>query len=223
MVTQKTPVRAVIFDRDGVLTDFDLVAAERFFAPRVPLSIWEIFGRWEAMGQTQGFPTTLAAEQAFFTGFWNSLCDDLALPDTVRAELHAFDYATCLTVYPDVLPALAAGRAAHLRMGVLSNFALASLEHSLHRTGLAGWIDAACAATVIGAAKPAPEAYIMAATRLGVRPEECLFFDDELTCVEGARAVGMRAWHVDRRRTTHDLAAGTAADLSVLPRLLARG
>jgi putative hydrolase of the HAD superfamily len=213
--------QAVIFDRDGVLTDFDLPAAERFFGPRVRLSIWEIFGRWEAMGQAQGFPNSVAAEQAFFTGFWNSLGDDLGLAQTVRDELQAFDYTTCLSVYPDVLPALAAARNAHLRIGVLSNFALASLEHSLHTTGLAGWIDAACAATVIGAAKPAPAAYATAAARLGVSPQACLFFDDELPCVEGARAVGMRAFLVDRRRSTHDVTAGIVADLSVLPRLLA--
>ena len=221
-MSRPAAVQAVIFDRDGVLTDFDLAAAERFFAPRLGLSIWEIFGRWEALGRARGFPATVAAEQAFFRDFWNSLADDLGIADAVRAELHAFDYATCLTVYPDVLPALAAARAAGLRIGVLSNFALASLDHSLLMTGLAPWIDAACAATVIGAAKPDPAAYAAAAARLGVTPADCLFFDDERVCVEGARAVGMAAYQVDRRRADHDLAAGLVADLSALARLVGR-
>jgi putative hydrolase of the HAD superfamily len=213
--------QAVIFDRDGVLTDFDLPRAAQFFTPRVPLSLWEIFARWEAYGQIVGFPNSMEAEQEFFADFWSHICTDLGLDDSVRRELQQFDYTTCLTVYPDVRPALTAARDAGLPIGVLSNFALASLEHSLQTTGLADWVDAACAATVIGAAKPAPRAYAIAAARLGVQPEACLFFDDELPCVEGARAVGMRAFHVDRGRSHHALDEGVVADLSALAVLLA--
>jgi FMN phosphatase YigB (HAD superfamily) len=117
-----------------------------------------------------------------------------------------------------VLPALTAARAAGLRIAVLSNFALASLEASLTATGLAAWIDAACAATVIGASKPAAAAYTIAAARLGVEPTECLFFDDEMACVRGAAAVGMMAYHVDRGRST--LAPGVVAGLDALTGLL---
>ena len=213
-------IQAVIFDRDGVLLDFDMEAAAHFFTPRVPLSLWEIFERWEAWGGQVGFPRSVAEESAFFTGFWGSLCDELALSAATRNDLQQFDYTTCLKVYPDVLPALQIARAANLRIGVLSNFALASLEHSLHTAGLASWIDVACAATVIGAAKPSPAAYAITAARLGIAPEQCLFFDDELPCVEGALAAGMQAYHVDRTLSAHDLAACKVADLGALTTLL---
>ena len=108
-----------------------------------------------------------------------------------------------------------------MKVGVLSNFSLASLDASLRTTGLAPWIDAACAATVIGVAKPNPDAYRIAAAALGVAPADCLFFDDEQECVDGARRVGMTAYRVDRRRATHDLDAGVVADLSALPALIA--
>ena len=215
-------IRAVIFDRDGVLTDFDLDKATQFFEPRVPISLWEISDRWEAWGSTHGFPRTLAEEQAFFLDFWDAICDELTLETAIRHDLHQFDYTTCLMPYPDVLPALAAARAAQLRIGVLSNFALASLNHSLLTTGLAPWIDVACAAMVIGASKPDPVAYQTVAARLGVAPQECLYFDDEEPCVAGARAVGMHAFLVNRRRTQHDLAGQVVADLSAVPQLLAQ-
>lgn len=213
-------IRAVVFDRDGVLTDFDLAAGERFFGPRVPLSLWEISTRWEQWGAQVGFPRTLEAEQTFFQGLWDNLCDELDLSDAVRADLHAFDYSSCLAVFPDVVPALQAAHAAGLRIGVLSNFGLASLDRSLAATGLDRWIDVACAATVIGAAKPAPAAYAAVLAQLGVPAQSCLFFDDELECVEGARAVGMNAYIVDRRRTSHDRTAKIAADLTLLADLL---
>ncbi|MCC6453388.1 MAG: HAD family hydrolase [Caldilineaceae bacterium] len=203
-----------------MLTDFDLEAAARFFSPRVPLSVWEIFGRWQAWGEQWGFPRSTAEERALFEGFWDSLCDDLGLSQTTRSELQQFDYTTCLTVYPDVIPALQAAHAANLRVGVLSNFALASLEASLRATGLAAWIDVACAATVIGVSKPEPAAYAITAERLGVVPEQCLFFDDETACVAGAAAVGMQAYHVDRTLSAHDIAGRKVADLSGLVSLL---
>jgi putative hydrolase of the HAD superfamily len=213
-------LRAVIFDRDGVLSRFDLEGAALFFAPRVPLSLWEISDRWEAWGARVGFPRSIAEETQFFRGFWNALCDDLGLDAAVRADLLDLDYTRYVVAFPDVRPALVAVRAAGLAVGVLSNFSLASLDASLESMGIDELVDAACAATVIGAAKPDPRAYRIAAARLGVDATECLFLDDEEVCVTGARAVGMAALRVDRTRQTHALDQGVVADLSVLPALL---
>lgn len=44
-----------------------------------------------------------------------------------------------------------------------------------------------------GYVKPQPEIYEIAATRLGVNPNECVMIDDILEFCEGARAVGMQA------------------------------
>ncbi len=212
--------RAVILDRDGVLSTFDVEGSAHFFASRLPISVWEISARWQAWGERIGFPRSVEEETRFFHSFWDALCDELQASRDVRAELHSFDYTRYVVAFPDVLPALHAVRRAGLRVGVLSNFSLASLDATLVAMGLDGLVDAACAATVIGAAKPDPMAYRIAAERLGVAPEECLFLDDELECVEGARAVGMTAYRVDRSRQTHALDQGVVADLTILPDLL---
>jgi HAD superfamily hydrolase (TIGR01509 family) len=44
---------------------------------------------------------------------------------------------------------------------------------------------------VEGVRKPFPEIFLLAAARLGVAPEACVFVDDIPTNVDGARAVGM--------------------------------
>ncbi len=44
-----------------------------------------------------------------------------------------------------------------------------------------------------GFVKPEPQIYEITATRLGVKPEECVFIDDIAEFCEGARAVGMQA------------------------------
>jgi epoxide hydrolase-like predicted phosphatase len=46
----------------------------------------------------------------------------------------------------------------------------------------------------VGLRKPDPEIYLLTAERLHVSPRECVFVDDLLQNVEGARAVGMQAF-----------------------------
>ena len=216
------PVDAVIFDRDGVLADFRMDAASAFFAGLLPLSLAEISNYWEAWGQKVGFPRTIAEEKDFFQGFWQMLCDELALDDLTRRSLMAVDYTDYMVAYPDARPALVLARQQNRQVGVLSNFALASLDHSLEAIGLRDLIHVTCAATVIGVPKPEPEAYLMTAKSLGVKPENCLFFDDEELCVEGARAVGMQAYHVNRWRNDHDIQHGVVCNLDGLKELLNR-
>ena len=106
------------------------------------------------------------------------------------------------------------------RVGVLSNFSLATLDASLAAVGISDLIDVACAATVIGYSKPDPRAYHVVLKELGVGPEQCLYFDDEITGVDGARNVGMDALWVNRDAATHDLARAEVCDLTAIPILL---
>ena len=58
----------------------------------------------------------------------------------------------------------------------------------------------------VGLHKPEPEIYHLAAERLGVTPEECVFVDDLRENCEGAEAVGMTAiLHRGADRTVPEL------------------
>ncbi|MCO5243911.1 MAG: HAD-IA family hydrolase [Anaerolineae bacterium] len=212
--------RALIFDRDGVLTYFELVEAAAFFRPLLPISIWEMAREWQAFGEEQGFPTSVDHERSFFADFWDRERVRHNLSPAQYEALLTLDYTRFVRAFPDSQPALRHARQAGYRIGVLSNFSLASLDASLHAAGLADDIDTACAATVIGASKPARPAYEQIAAALGVEPEACLFFDDEPLCVEGARAAGMCAYLVDRHRQESDLAGNVIHSLAMLPALL---
>jgi HAD superfamily hydrolase (TIGR01509 family) len=212
--------QAVIFDRDGVLTDFDLKAAAAFFEPLLPLSVIELGETWAKWGAEQGFPQSLPEEKQFWRGFWDHLSHQYTLSPATQAQLQQVTYTDFLMPFADARPALLAARQAGLRIGVLSNFTLASLEPSLQVAGLADLVDVACAATVIGTSKPEPEAYLTVSQKLGVAPEHCLFFDDEPVCMAGAQAVGMTAYLVNRTQTEHNLNKNIVANLSALSLLL---
>ena len=213
------PVRAVLFDRDGVLTRFDLAGASQFFAPLLPISIFALAARWQAAGEQQGFPRSAAEEGAFFDRFWAEAADEFHLDAAQRAALAELDYTRYVVSYPEVPSVLEQLRGQGLRLGVLSNFSLASLDRSLVGAGLAHYFDAICAAPVIGFAKPHPQAYQIALDALHVGADECLYFDDEEECIIGAQAVGMRAFLVDRRADADDLLRGVVANLQAVPQL----
>lgn len=208
-----TTIRAVLFDRDGVLTSFDLAGAGAFFAPLLPISVFALAARWQEAGAQQGFPRNLAEERVFFDRFWAQAADEFSLNAEQRAALGGLDYTRFVLSYPEVPPVLAELRRRGLRLGVLSNFTLASLDQSLVGAGLADYFDVICAAPVIGVAKPAARAYRIALDALQVTADECLYFDDEEECVAGARALGMRAFLVDRRAQADDPQAGVVTDL----------
>ena len=213
MVKHRMKQRTVIFDRDGVLTYFDIELAQSFFAPLLPFSIFELAKRWQKWGTEVGFPATIESERIFFAGFWQHLRQEYELDDAQYKTLVGCRYTDFMRCYPEVPEVLRELKERNMRVGVLSNFTLASLEASLEAVGLREWIDVACAATVIGYAKPQPEAYQHVTSLLQIPPEECLFFDDEEPCVAGAKAVGMTAYLVDRQRHQNELASHIVHDL----------
>ena len=79
-------------------------------------------------------------------------------------------------------------RAGGLRTGLLSNSW--STDH-YDRELLAELFDDVVISADVGLHKPQPEIYRLAAERLGVEPERCLFVDDLRENCEGAEATGM--------------------------------
>lgn len=213
------PVQAVLFDRDGVLTYFDVESATAFFRPLIPVTIYELGARWHAMGTASGFPRNIAEEKTFFANFWQQLSSDFLLTPEQVTTLEALDYTRFIVPYPEVRSVLEQLHSAGIRMGVLSNFSMASIEQSLVTAGLAEFFTVMCSAAVIGVSKPALEAYAIAVSALGVRPENCLFFDDETECIDGARSAGLRACLVARQAAIHDPQFAAIEDLRPVPLL----
>jgi putative hydrolase of the HAD superfamily len=192
--------QAVIFDRDGVLAEFDLERTRLELGPLLPFGLEQLGAHLRSWaGHGQAAVTDAASERAFWEAFWAHLCAEQGLGEQVHARLLRFDPRRTLRAFPDARPALEQARRRGYRVGVLSNFSLLDLPGSLEALGLAELIDVALSAAMIGTAKPEPEAYQTIARALGVPPEACLLVDDRPECVEGARRVGMRAWLLDRR------------------------
>jgi putative hydrolase of the HAD superfamily len=86
-----------------------------------------------------------------------------------------------------------------VRSAILSNAARGSTERFEQR-GLLDLVDAILCSGDLGVAKPDPEAFRLAARRLGVAPGRCAFVDDVEENVQAARTLGMQALHYHHTR-----------------------
>jgi len=111
------------------------------------------------------------------------------------------------TPFPDAAPALAALRAAGLRLAIVSNWDC-SLRGVLGELGLAGAVDAIIVSAEVGAPKPDAAIFLAALDELRRGPAEAVFVGDSLeTDVLGARVAGLRGLLLERNGAT--VAPGT--------------
>ena len=101
------------------------------------------------------------------------------------------------------------------KAGILSNADISLEERMRDGLGIYDLFDTVISSAAVGMAKPDHEIYHMAAARLGVPAEECVFIDDLERNVIAAREVGMAAVHF-RVHHGDDLAA-QLAELGVRP------
>jgi putative hydrolase of the HAD superfamily len=100
------------------------------------------------------------------------------------------------TLYDDALPALAALREHGVRIGLISNGSRDLQEFVVHH---ALDVDCAIGSRAFGRTKPHPEIFRHALALLGVEPEDAAMIGDSYEDdIEGARALGMRAFLLDR-------------------------
>jgi HAD superfamily hydrolase (TIGR01549 family) len=129
----------------------------------------------------------------------------------------AWENAANFELYEDTLPVLAALREHGLRIGLVSNTGRdleAFVEH--HRLD----VDAAVGSGSHGKTKPHPAIFLSALEALGVRAEQAAMVGDSPEDdIAGARALGMRAFLVDREDRFPE-AAGRLPDLLALPAAL---
>ena len=100
------------------------------------------------------------------------------------------------TLYEDALPALAALREHGLKLGLVSNGSRDLDEFVVHH-GLD--VDCAVGSRAFGRTKPHPEIFRRALALLETKPEDAAMIGDSYEDdIEGARALGMKAFLLDR-------------------------
>jgi epoxide hydrolase-like predicted phosphatase len=177
---------AALFDFGGVLTTsvWDSFAAFCRSEGLDPDTVKNLFrSDPEALEDLRALETGAMSEDEFEQSFGRrlGLNDPEHLIDSMFAGMKPVE------------PVVAAVRELR-RSGVLTGLVSNSWSTAHYdRALLAELFDEVVISAEVGFHKPQPEIYRLAADRLGVRPEACLFVDDLRENCEGAEAVGMTA------------------------------
>jgi epoxide hydrolase-like predicted phosphatase len=177
---------AALFDFGGVLTTpvWDSFADYCRSEGLEPDAIKRLFREDpEALADLRRLETGAVSEQEFEISFGArlGLADPDGLIDSLFAGLRPVD---------EMVAAIRALRQAGIRTGLISNSW--SVDH-YDRSLLTELFEQTLISGELGMHKPQPEIYRLAAERLGVAPEACLFVDDLQENCDGAEAVGMTA------------------------------
>lgn len=180
------PIKAVIFDMDGVLIDAKdwhyeaLNRALNHFGFNI--------SRYDHLVTFDGLPTRkklkmLSREHGLpvsLHGFLNDL-KQIYTTEVVHARckpLFQHEYA------------LSNLKSMGYKMAVASNSVRNSIELMMHKSNLAQYLEGIVSNQDVKHGKPDPEIYVKAMAMLGVKPEETLVLEDNEHGIASARAAG---------------------------------
>ena len=107
-----------------------------------------------------------------------------------RKEQYYYDSLPQLKAVPEVLEHIEAQHG-RIPFAVVSGSTRESVIASLESLGLTNYFDTLVCAGEYANSKPSPDAFLLAAQRLGVRSEDCLVFEDTEMGIQAAKGAGM--------------------------------
>jgi HAD superfamily hydrolase (TIGR01509 family) len=202
------PIAALIFDMDGLLVDSETVSGEalrRFLEGHghelLPGTIDGALGR--------RLPEAVAV-----------IAKAYGLPGRVEDLIVAFDAMRLQALRGNVVAmrgaiALLDWAAANgLPRALATSSFRGHADVSLSEAALLGRFDVEVTGDDVQFGKPAPDLFLLAAERLGVRPELCVVFEDAPAGLEAAARAGMRRVWVPNAHT-HHLRADVSVDATL--------
>ena len=200
---EKPQIRAVLFDFDDTLhrraPAFHRAVRQfidRYWADRPDedrQALTEEMIRVNGHGYHMAMPYRELIARFLPTRDGAPVCD----PDRALAAFTASFAAACRLV-PDAVPTLRALRGRGLAVGVITNGYSRNQNQKIDFTGLRPELDIVLVSGDEGIHKPDPRLFRLAAARLGLPCESCLYVGDHpVNDIAGARSAGMRAAWLD--------------------------
>ncbi|MFW9869739.1 MAG: HAD family hydrolase [Candidatus Thorarchaeota archaeon] len=180
-------VHAIILDMDGVIRHLDMNVAENA-SQSIGFNFEELMDvLWDNQPGYQ-----LLCGRSFRNIWWKQVQQLDARLNTVTQDFFWNEVLAKNTIDLDVIQFINEIRQ-NLVTGILTNCDRESKNEIKRTLGKSHPFDHILSSSDLGAKKPEPEIYRRLLETIGVGAEDCIFFDDRISNVEGARAVGIQA------------------------------
>ena len=175
-------IKAVIFDIGGVLVDQKLLVERfiRIFKPKDNKKFWDYLNM-EAVPLCKGEMTEAK--------FWKVICNKYNVKYFPK-NLWTPDFEKLTKINHKVLN-IAKSLKTKYKIGIISNTITSHVKVNRKRR-LFDIFDAVILSCEVNLTKDKKEIFLLAAKRLKVEPEECIFIDDVNDFVETAESAGMK-------------------------------
>lgn len=172
--------KAALFDLDGVLIDSETLYTQF----------------WKRVGERLHLPSPTFAYDIKGTTLNDILTTHFPDPK-VRADvdrlLHDFENEIVYPVFPGALEFVDALRAAGLKTVIVTSSDSKKMEFLFRQhPDFPTHFDAIVTACDVTHSKPHPEPYLVGASKAGVKPSECLVFEDSYQGLESGRRAGCK-------------------------------
>ena len=181
-------IKAVLFDMDGLMVDTESLATEAFIHSAKKQE-YEMT-REETL-LVLGFTTKSIYE------FWEQYFKDSEVSGKQLVDDH-YEYIEDIlfTIGPKKMPfieeLLIYLKDNNYKVAVASSSNMNHITNNMEKTGLAKYIDKLASGAEVENGKPAPDVFLLAAERLGVKPEECLVLEDSKAGVTAGSTAGAK-------------------------------
>jgi len=213
------PLKAVIFDMDGVLVNSEphhIIIEKELFA-QLNLSISD-----EEHGSYMGKSSEQMWTEIISKYNLSQKAAELAQRNTDKI-IDYFSGLHEIELMPGIVNLLEKIFQKRIPMAVASSSDSKTIEIILSRTGLSRYFLHMVSSGLVEKGKPEPDIYLYTATLLSVRPEECLVVEDSVNGMKAAKAANMLCVAykgINSGWQNHDLADESIEDFSQLPAIL---
>jgi epoxide hydrolase-like predicted phosphatase len=180
-------VRAVVFDLGGVLERTPYLGVRELWEEKLGLRPGELEARTHGVWQAGAVGAISEREVHLRVGAVLGL--DERQVDAFMRDLWT-EYLGSLNAE---LASYCRGLRPRYRTAIISNSFVGARRREQERYHFDQITDLIVYSHEVGISKPDPRIYQLTCARLGVRPAEAVFVDDNQLMVDGARAVGMQA------------------------------
>ena len=181
-------IKAVLFDMDGLMVDTESLATEAFIhsAKKQGYDMTK-----EETLLVLGF-TTKSIYDFWENYFKNSDVSGKQLVDDHYKYIENILFTTGPRKMPYIEELLKYLKESNYKVAVASSSNMNHIINNMEKTGLKKYIDEFASGAEVENGKPAPDVFLLAAERLGVKPEECLVLEDSKAGVIAGSSAGAK-------------------------------